>query len=147
MESHKIIRVCKQNLFPTRREPLLTSQKSQWHSAFGTPPPSNISAPPSMAQPPYSPTVSVSSHDFSHINETLPQPAFSVTSNMTSRHMQAGTTYSPPTSYPTSYVSPTMWRESVASTYNTGSLKRRWTDDTPTAWIGSNDQQQVKRPR
>lgn len=100
-----------------------------------------------MAQPPYSPTVSVSSHDFSHLNDSLPQSAFSVTSNMTSQQMQSGNTYSPPTSHPSSYVSPSMWRESIASTYNTGSLKRRWTDDGQTAWIGSNDQQQVKRSR
>jgi hypothetical protein len=118
-------------------------RKSQWHTAFGTPPPSNMVGTP-MA-PPYSPTASTVSHDLSHV-ENMSQPPYSVTSNMTpiSQIQGVANTYSPPTSHPNSYVSPSMWRDTVANTYVPNDLKRRWDGVGGPAWDG---QQQVKRPR
>ena len=123
--------------------------RSQWNTAFGTPPPSNISgAAGSVPQPPYSPTASTVSHDFPPSNEQLQQQQYSVTSNMSpAPQIQAQrNTYSPPTSNPNPYVTPTMWQDTVANTYVANDLKRRWDGAGGPAWVGANDQQQVKRP-
>ena len=102
---------------------------SQWNAAFGTPQASSISGnAPNIPQPPYSPTASTVSHDFPHNPDQLQQQHFSVTSNMSpAPQMQAQqNTYSPPTSNPNGYVTPTMWQETVANTYIANDLKRRW---------------------
>ena len=123
-------------------------QQSQWHTAFGTPPPTHITIPPggNIPQPPYSPTASTVSHDLSHI----PQQQFPVSSSMSpTPQMQAHHgTYSPPTSNPNPYVTPTMWQDTVANAYvPSNELKRRWDGAGGPAWVGPQEQQQVKRPR
>lgn len=129
---------------------LANTQRSQWNTAFGTTSPTHNSSPPpgNMMQPPYSPTASTVSHDLSHVHDNLQQSKYSVTSNMTPAPQLQGAanTYSPPTSHPNSYVSPSMWQDTVASTYVQNGLKRRWDGVAGPAWIGNNEQQ-VKRPR
>ena len=120
--------------------------KSQWNNAFGATSPTNNASPPpgNIVQPPYSPTASTVSHDLSHVHDNLQQQKYSVTSNMTPGP-QLQNTYSPPTSHPNSYVSPSMWQDTVASTYVQNGLKRRWDGAGGPAWVG-NHEQQVKRP-
>lgn len=126
--------------------------RSQWTTAFGTSPPSTISLTTgNVPQPPYSPTASTVSHDLSHVADQLQQQQqqYSVTSNMSpAPQIQAQrNVYSPPTSNPSSYVTPTMWQDTVANTYVSNDLKRRWDGIGGPAWVGAHDQQQVKRPR
>ncbi|MCJ1396171.1 hypothetical protein MMC18_009060 [Xylographa bjoerkii] len=121
-------------------------RRSQWTTAFETPT-STMSAPVGSSMTQHSPTVytpsSVGSHDLPHLQDAM-QQHFSLPSNMPPLpQMQPP----PPTSYaatpPHPYVSPSMWQDTVASTYDpSGSLKRRWGD-----MGASYDQHQVKRPR
>ena len=127
-------------------------RRSQWNTAFGTPPPSTISLPGSLnhqnSPPLYSPTVSTTSHhDFPLPHDSLQQQQqYSVSSSMAPvSQMQAPTSYST-TSHP--FVSPAMWQDTVASTYvQNNDLKRRWDGVGGPSWVSGNDQQQVKRPR
>lgn len=119
--------------------------RSQWNTAFGTPS-STMSAPSGSSMTQQSPTMytpsSVGSHDLPHLHDVMqPQQQFSLPSNMPPLpQMQPP----PPTSYaasPHPFISPSMWQDTVASTYDPNGLKRRWD-------MGSSyDTQQVKRPR
>ena len=104
---------------------------SQWNIAFGgtNPPPtdpSTINPTPLRAPPPLMPHTSSSppqpSH-LSHLPQSLPPNSAYLpgTTPMTST-----LTTSPPVPGPT-FVSPTMWQESVASVYGQG-MKRTWGD-------------------
>ena len=121
-------------------------RRSQWNTAFGTPP-SSMSAPTGSSIQ-HSPTIytpsSVGSHDLPHLQDTM-QQHFSLPSNMPPLpQMQPP----PVTSYAATpiqpFVSPSMWQDTVASAYPdpSGSLKRRWD-----MGASSYDQHQVKRPR
>ena len=135
-------------------------RRSQWQTAFGTPS-SSMSAPPggsmtSITQ--QSPTMyspAVDTRSVSHLQENIRTPTqqhqhqpYAMQPQMTPvtqiaqiAHTQAHSpTYH---SAGTSYVSPGMWQDAVASTYDPAGLKRRW--EEPSYFGG--DQQQVKRPR
>ena len=120
--------------------------RSQWNTAFGTPTSSVSATASSMSQ--HSPTIytqsPVPSHDLPTLHDAMQQQQhFNLTSNMPPiSQLQP----SLPTSYPSaghSFVSPTMWQDTVASTYEPNILKRRW--NVESSYF--NDQQQVKRPR
>ena len=137
-------------------------RRSQWQTAFGTPT-SSISAATggsmtSMSQhspPMYSPAIDT--HGIPHMQEIMQTPTqqhqhqpYAIQSHMTPvtqmtqiAHTQAHSpTYNSASS---SFVSPGMWQEAVARTYDpTGVRKRRWEVEPP--FFGG-DQQQVKRPR
>ena len=127
--------------------------RSQWNNAFGTPPPNTMpSTNSTVPQAPYSPTASTVSHDLPQVPDALQhqqQQQFSVTSNMNSTPQikNRPNPYSPPTSNPSGYVTPTMWQDTVANAYVQNDLKRRWDGAGGPAWMGSHDQQQVKHPR
>ena len=125
--------------------PMLTPRRSQWNTAFGTPS-STMSVPAgSMSQ--QSPTMytppPISHQDLPHLHDAMQQHAqFQLPSNMPPLPQIQPPL---PTSYASTghhFVSPSMWQETVASTYDPHGLKRRW--DTGGS---SYDQQQVKRPR
>ena len=125
--------------------------RSQWATAFGSPQASTASGPGSLnhqnSPPLYSPTASTASHhDLPLPHDSMQQQQqYPVSSSMTPiSQMQAPTSYST-TSHP--YVSPAMWQDTVASTYVSNDLKRRWDGVGGPSWVGSSDQQQVKRPR
>ena len=124
-------------------------RRSQWHTAFGTPSSQLSAAASSMTQ--NSPTMytpsPVGSHDLPHLHDAMQQPQhFPLLSNMTSTsQMQPLPQPYAVNSHP--YVSPSMWQDTVASTYDpSGSLKRRW-DMGGSAYGSLNDHNQVKRPR
>ena len=121
--------------------------RSQWNTAFGTPP-STASVQGSMnAQ--QSPTMysaassTVGSHDISQVHDALQQQRHYQTPPITTPVSQQPSY----TAAPNPYVTPSMWQDTVASTYVPNDLKRRWDGAGGPAWVGSNDQQQVKRPR
>ena len=136
-------------------------RRSQWHTAFGTPT-SSISAATggsmtSMTQ--QSPTLyspAVDTHGVPHMQESMrtptqhPQPqSYAIQTQMTPVTQMAQlprTQAHSPTFHSTgsSYVSPGMWQDAVASTYDPTGLKRRW--EMEPSYFGG-DQQQVKRPR
>ena len=104
---------------------------SQWTNAFGTPysvvgtSPNPISQP---STPLYTPT-SIESYDLPPLPDELQQqqsqytvpPSIPPSSHM--QHMPSRTTY---TSAGPSFVTSTMWQDTVASTYDSNVLKRRW---------------------
>ncbi|MCJ1242822.1 hypothetical protein MMC30_000017 [Trapelia coarctata] len=130
--------------------------RSQWTTAFGTPSSTMSASVSSLNQQSQSPTMytpSASGSDLPHLHDAMQQqqqPQFALPPNMMPvpqmqppppQQQQA-----PPYAAPGhSYVSPSMWQDTVASTYDpSGSLKRRW-DMGASAYM--NDQTQVKRPR
>lgn len=89
---------------------------SQWNSTFGTPPASSTTAPKSTRlNPPVS--------GAQELPEYQAGPPLSLSANPQSLQPQQ---YSGP-QIP-SFVSPSMWQESVASVYE-GGLKRQWNYD------------------
>ena len=122
------------------------ARNSQWNTAFGTPSSTITAAANSVAQ--QSPTVytpsSVSSHDLPHLHDAMQQQQQFALNPSVSPLVQ--TQHSQPSSYTSagpSYVSPSMWQDTVASTYDLAGLKRRW--DMGSAYY--NEPVQVKRPR
>ena len=118
---------------------------SQWNTAFGTPASSVSTTAGSMTQP--SPTMyttsTVSSRDLPHVHETMQQQHYPLPAHITP---VPHTTFQQPTAYTSaspSFVTPSMWQDTVASTYDPTSLKRPW--DVGAAFL--HDTQQVKRPR
>ena len=127
--------------------------RSQWTTAFGTPSSTMSASVSSLNQQSQSPTMytpSASGSDLPHLHDSMQQqqPQFALPPNMVPvPQMQPPTSQQPPPyAAPShSYVSPSMWQDTVASTYDpSGSLKRRW-DMGASAYM--NDQTQVKRPR
>ena len=123
-------------------------RKSQWSMAFGTPTstvPSVNQLNPNSPAALYSPAASTvgSTHEIPHTSDPMsghsPQH-FSLATNMPSTtQMQAPTTYAPQAQQ---LVSPAMWRDTVASTYVSNDLKRRWDGVSGPAWHGEPGQQQ-----
>lgn len=125
--------------------------RSQWTTAFGTPSSTMSASVSSMNQPSQSPTMytpSASGSDLPHLHDAMSQqqPQFALPPNMVPTPQMQAPPQAPPYAAPShSYVSPSMWQDTVASTYDpSGSLKRRW-DMGASAYM--NDQTQVKRPR
>ena len=120
-------------------------RQSQWNTAFGTPASTISTASSSVAH--QSPTIytppSVSSHDLPHLQDAMQQQQhFPLPLNVSPLPQMQHSQPSSYTSVGPSFVSPSMWQETVASTYDPAGLKRRWD-------LGSyyNDAIQVKRPR
>ena len=119
--------------------------QSQWNTAFGTPASSISTTASSITQ--QSPTMytasTASSHDLPHLHDATQQQHYPLPTNITP---VPHTTFQQPTTYTSagpSFVTPSMWQDTVASTYDSTSLKRRW--DVGSSYF--NDSQQVKRPR
>lgn len=124
--------------------------KSQWNTAFGTPTSTvsgghlpNPGSPSAM----YSPTASTvgSGGDMGDLSGHSPQH-FGVPSTMPSAAQMQAASASFAQQHPQQYVSPSMWQDTVASTYVSNDLKRRWDAVSGNGWGGS-DHQQVARPR
>ncbi|KAI9812464.1 MAG: hypothetical protein M1827_004695 [Pycnora praestabilis] len=98
----------------------------QWATAFGTPP---VQPTPQTSPPPLrvSPTAGNHHHDLPHLHDTLHQNYTHSPSMMNTPQSQPLPTVSYTSAGP-AFVSPSMWRESVASVYTDG-LKRRWDYD------------------
>lgn len=117
---------------------------SQWNTAFGTPS-SNISVPTNSINQP-SPTMytpsNTSSHDLPHLQDVAQQSLYPIPVNvaqMAQMSLPQAPSYA---SVGHAFVSPSMWQDTVASTYEPGRLKRRW--DMGSSYF--NDSSQVKRP-
>lgn len=104
---------------------------SQWDTAFGTP--SNAisgsaQAMPQPSPPLYTPTP-ISSHDLPPLHDNIQHQQYMIASSM------APPTHALPISQQNSFtsapafISPSMWQDTVASTYDPGGLKRRWDMD------------------
>lgn len=119
---------------------------SQWNTAFGTPS-SNISVPTNSINQP-SPTMytpsNTSSHDLPHLQDAMQQSIYPMPVNMAQMPQMSIPQASSYASVGHSFVSPSMWQDTVASTYEPGRLKRRW-DMGPSSYF--NDSSQVKRPK
>ena len=148
--------------FPTNDKSLFRKlanpNKSQWNHAFGTPA-STLSAGLTASVDPHSPTIYSSAassvtNDLPHVQDAMRQQAHLQAQTQHYQLPNTMTTLSQaemsPTTFVTapsqSYVSPTMWQDTVANTYVTNDLKRRW-DERTSNWPGASDQQQMKRSR
>lgn len=100
----------------------------QWNTAFGTPS-SNISVPANSINQP-SPTMytpsNTSSHDLPHLQDATQQSLYPMPVNMSQMPQMSLPQTSGYSSIGHSFVSPSMWQDTVASTYEPGRLKRRW---------------------
>ena len=103
---------------------------SQWDTAFGTPANAvsgSAQAMPQPSPPLYTPT-SITSHDLPSLHDTM-QHQYSTGSSMAPpTHSMPILQHSSYTSAP-AFISPSMWQDTVASTYDPGGLKRRWDMD------------------
>lgn len=128
--------------------------KSQWNAAFGTPA-STISSghlhnqgspPPAM----YSPAASTAGSGGDMAGDLpghSPQPqAYSVSNSMSSAAQMQAASASFATQSTPQFISPSMWQDTVASTYIPNDLKRRWDAVSGNGWSDS-DPHQVARPR
>lgn len=112
----------------------------KWHTAFGTPTnPFTDTSIPQPSPPMITPT-SISSHDFTQFSgDSLPSqqqqstPQFSVTPTTTPAVIQTPSLQRVPSYNITrpSFVTSSMWRDTVASTFNSGGTKRGWDVDPP----------------
>lgn len=102
---------------------------SQWTTAFGTPSSmlgannNHLSEP----SPPLYTPVSVGSHDLPPLHDAMQQQPYPVQSSMAPlSRIQSLPSQPSYTSAGPSFVSSSMWRDTVANTYDPGGLKRRW---------------------
>ncbi|KAI9880132.1 MAG: hypothetical protein M1830_005161 [Pleopsidium flavum] len=99
----------------------------QWNTAFG-PPQSNITAASStvsQTSPPLNMPPTSSGHDLTQTQATVQQHYPNTSGMAPLPHVQQ----MPPAVYTSpgpAFVSPSMWRDTVASTFGPGGLKRRW---------------------
>ncbi|KAL8712907.1 MAG: hypothetical protein Q9225_006854 [Loekoesia sp. 1 TL-2023] len=106
----------------------------QWNTAFGTPT-STISNHMNSSQPSppmYTPN-SVSSHDLAHVNESMQQQQQQYPMQSTMAPLQQVQPSPQMPSYASttpSFVTSSMWRDTVANTYDPGGIKRRWEMDS-----------------
>ncbi|KAL8766939.1 MAG: hypothetical protein Q9209_006420 [Squamulea sp. 1 TL-2023] len=105
----------------------------QWNTAFGTPANTiqNSSVIHNQPSPPIYTPNSIGSYDMPHVNESIQQQQQQYPMQSTMAPLQqcqpapqipqyANTTPTP------SFVTSSMWRDTVASTYDPGGIKRRW---------------------
>ncbi|KAL2052535.1 hypothetical protein ABVK25_007095 [Lepraria finkii] len=122
---------------------------SSWNTAFGLPATVMASATtpmPQQSSPPLFPPSSLSSAMSSlQTHQLYPEQSFSMPSDIPSLSRVQTAPQQPAYASPApSFVTPSMWRDTVASTYDPGALKRRhW--DTDSDFV--NNPGQVKRPR
>ncbi|KAL8828983.1 MAG: hypothetical protein Q9170_006362 [Blastenia crenularia] len=106
----------------------------QWNTAFGTPA-STISNSMTGGQPSppmYTPN-SIASYDMSHVKESMQQQQQQYPMPTTMAPMQQVQPSPQMPSYSNttpSFVTPNMWRDTVANTYDPGGMKRRWESDS-----------------
>ena len=121
--------------------------QSQWNTAFGTPSTRIVAVAAPGSQPPLSSPANAASTqgplDIPRLNEEQQQSYQFAASMAPLPQVQQ---VSQPASYhqfEPSFVSPSMWRDTVASTYDPGGLKRRW--DVRSSFVG--DPMQTNRSR
>ncbi|KAL9599668.1 MAG: hypothetical protein Q9219_003656 [cf. Caloplaca sp. 3 TL-2023] len=106
----------------------------QWNTAFGTPA-STVSNSLNSGQPSppmYTPN-SVASHDMAHVNESVRQQQQQYPMQSTMAPLQQIQPSPQMPSYAStspSFVTSSMWRDTVANTYDPGGMKRRWEMDS-----------------
>ena len=133
----------------------IANQPSQWNTAFGTPTSATVSASATSVptqqqqQSPttFSSTASTVSHDLGGVHDVLQTSQYALTSTVPPvSPMHAPSPYSAAAATPTAnpFVSPSMWQDTVASTYVPQDLKRRWDGVGGHSWIHGGDQQQVR---
>ncbi|KAI4207254.1 MAG: hypothetical protein LQ348_000639 [Seirophora lacunosa] len=103
----------------------------QWNTAFPTPASmmSNTMNGSQPSPPIYTPN-SIASQDMAHVNESIQQQQQQYPMQCTMPPLQQ---VQPSPSYPStapSFVTPNMWRDTVANTYDPGGMKRRWEMDS-----------------
>lgn len=146
MESHKDLRVSSQQPKTWR---IANTLCSQWNTAFG--PTATVNANPNpMPQPSpplYTPS-SMVSHDLSTYHDPPQQQQYTVPSSMAPVPQVQSVTQLPSynSTIPTApnFVTSTMWRDTVASTFDAAGSKRRWDMDSSYLVDGA---QSNKRPR
>ena len=106
---------------------------SQWSTAFGTSSGSSAIPPASGSisqhSPPLYTSSAISTHPISSIQSSIPQQqqSYPFTSSMPPlSRVQTAPQISPYTTPTPSFVTSSMWRDTVASTYDSAGLKRRW---------------------
>ena len=115
---------------------------SQWNTAFPAGPIAAPANPMPQPSPPLYTPPSLDSHDLPPLHDAMQQnQQYPIPASMAPPpQIQTVQSY---TSNGPSFVSPSMWQDTVASTYDPGGLKRRWDMDSS---YGS-DPMQMKRPR
>ncbi|KAL8708303.1 MAG: hypothetical protein Q9220_006778 [cf. Caloplaca sp. 1 TL-2023] len=102
----------------------------QWNTAFGTPASTvNSSLNHSQPSPPIYTPSSIASHDMAHVNESMQQQQqqYPMQSTMAPLQQVQPTPHMPQyASTAPSFVTSSMWRDTVANTYDPGGMKRRW---------------------
>ena len=107
---------------------------SQWTTAFGTPASmigANANVLPQHSPPLYPPS-SATSHPLPPVNDPISpnqHRQYSVNTNAT--HGPSETIQASYPSVDPSFVTSTMWRDTVASTFDPHGLKRRWDVESP----------------
>lgn len=123
-----------------------TNSSSQWNTAFGTP--GSTAAANSLSQPSpplYTPSSMMSQDLAGYQDPSQQQPQFTMPTTMSSiTQMQPVSQMPNYNSLAPNFVTSSMWRDTVASTYDTGSNKRRW--DMDSSYFGDSSQSS-KRPR
>lgn len=128
-------------------KPNTNKSNSQWNTAFEVPSSvvdaTNSSLP--QISPPLYPSSTIKSNDITPLNDAMQQQQqYSVTSGISSLpRAQPTSSHTSYTSAGPSFVTSSMWRDTVASTFDPNALKRRW--DLESSFII--DPAQSKRPR
>ena len=110
---------------------------SQWNTAFGNTSTimTSTTTPMPEPSPPLYTASSVSSQDLPHLQDAMQQTPYQLSTSMAPLSQPPPQSMSIPRtpSYPSAgpnFVTPGMWRDTVASTYDPGGLKRRWDMET-----------------
>lgn len=117
----------------------------QWNTAFGTPTSTATSSVP-QPSPPLFPPTSTMSHDISNYQDTMQQQQqYGIPSSVASVPQVQPVSQMPSyNAMAPNFVTSSMWRDTVASTYDTGGNKRSW-DTEPPYLVDSGHP--TKRPR
>ena len=122
-----------------------TNNPSQWTTAFGTPTSTTTSSMPQPSPPLFTPAPMIS-HDLPNFQDPIQQQQqYSIPPSVTSMPQVQPVSQIPRhSSIAPNFVTSSMWRDTVASTYDTGGNKRSW-DTEPPYLVDSG--QSNKRPR
>ena len=120
----------------TKVTPETDKSDSQWNTAFGN---TSTIMPTTTPMPEPSPPLytasSVTSQDLPHLQDAMQQNSYQMSTSMAPLSQLPPRSISIPrtpsyTSTGPNFVTPGMWRDTVASTYDPGGLKRRWDVET-----------------
>lgn len=105
---------------------------SQWNTAFGTSNDlvSTSTLPVPQPSPPLYTSSAIGSHELPPLHDTMQRPTqqqYSVQSSIEAPAVMSQPSYSSPSP---SFVTSSMWRDTVANTYDPGGHKRRWEVET-----------------